>query len=174
MISLNEYKNYLANTYSWSIDNSEELALKRRKLLELKYGDEFLFKVISDSYSFARSVLNSNTINSGYFGNELSDDTTMYINLELHGGWMSDTIFIDSDGRYVSKHIINAIFGRSVLIELRTEEVEREVEDGMFTFDYNYYIYMQGFPEDLSDIKKSLSSNEMKLTKKQRIKDGEI
>lgn len=166
MISLNEYKDYLVNTYSWPIDNSEELILKRRKLLELKYGDEFLSKVIGDSYSFARSVLNSSTINSGYFRNELSDDTTVYINLELHGGWMSDTLFVDSEGRYISKHIIKAIFGRSVLVELRTEETEREVENGMFTFDYNYYIYMQGFPEDLSDIRDSLASDEMKLTKK--------
>ena len=166
MISLNEYKNYLANTYSWSIDNSSELALKRRKLLELKYGDEFLSKVIGNSYSFARSVLNSNTINSGYFRSELSDDTTMYINLELHGGWMSDTLFVDSEGRYISKHIIKTIFGRSSIIELKTEEVEREVEDRMFTFDYNYYIYMQGFPKDLSDIRDSLASDEMKLTKK--------
>lgn len=166
MISLNEYKNYLVNTYSWPIDNSEELILKRRKLLELKYGDEFLSKVIGDSYSFARSVLNSSTINSGYFRNELSDDTTVYINLELYGGWMSDTLFVDSEGRYISKHIIKAIFGRSVLVELRTEETEREVENGMFTFDYNYYIYMQGFPEDLSDIRDSLASDEMRLTKK--------
>lgn len=165
MISLNEYKDYLASSYSWPIDNSEYLALKRKKLLELKYSDEFLSKIIGDSYSFAKSVLNSNTINNGYFRDELSDDTTMYINLELHGGWMSDTLFVDSEGRYISKYIIKTIFGRSVLVELRTEEVEREVEDGMFTFDYNYYIYMQGFPEDLSDIRSFISSNEMKLTK---------
>lgn len=163
MVSLNEYKNYLANTYSWSIDNSEELALKRRKLLELKYGDEFLSKVIGDSYNFAKSVLNSSTINNGYFRDELFDDTTMYINLELHGGWMSDTLFVDSEGRYISKHIIKTIFGRSVLVELRTEEAEREVEDGMFTFDYNYYIYMQGFPENLDEVRKLLSKDELQL-----------
>lgn len=164
MVSLNEYKNYLANTYSWSIDNSEELALKRRKLLELKYGDEFLSKVIGDSYNFAKSVLNSSTINNGYFRDELSDDTTMYINLELHGGWMSDTLYVDSEGRQVSAHIIKTIFGRGIMIELRTEEVEREVEADMFTFDYNYYIYMQGFPEDLSVIRDSITPSEMKLT----------
>ena len=27
MMSLNEYKDYLANTYSWSIDNSSELVV---------------------------------------------------------------------------------------------------------------------------------------------------
>lgn len=32
MMSLNEYKDYLANTYSWSIDNSSELVLKRKKI----------------------------------------------------------------------------------------------------------------------------------------------
>ena len=57
------------------------------------------------------------------------------------------------------------IFGRNVMIELRDEEIEREVEDDMFTFDYNYYIYMQGFPEDLSVVRSSISSSEMKLSK---------
>ena len=49
------------------------------------------------------------------------------------------------------------------MIELRTEEVEREVEDDMFTFDYNYYIYMQGFPENLDEVRKLLSKDELQL-----------
>lgn len=163
MVSLNEYKNYLANTYSWSIDNSEELALKRRKLLELKYGDEFLSKVIGDSYNFARSVLDDESINYGYYKSNVLDDTISYINLGLHGGWMSDTLYVDSEGRQVSAHIIKTIFGRGIMIELRTEEVEREVEDDMFTFDYNYYIYMQGFPENLDEVRKLLSKDELQL-----------
>lgn len=165
MISLNEYKNYLVNTYSWSIDKSEVLVLKRKKVLEKKYSDEFLSKIISDSYEFARSVLDDASINYGYYRNNVFDDTTTYINLGLHGGWMSDTLYVDSEGRYISTHIIKTIFGRNIMIELRTEEVEREVEDGLFTFDYNYYIYMQGFKEDLSAIRDSISSSEMKLTK---------
>ena len=35
MISLNEYNDYLSNTYSCYIDNSSELVLKRKKLLKL-------------------------------------------------------------------------------------------------------------------------------------------
>lgn len=163
MISLNEYKNSLINTYSWSVDSSEELALMRRKVLEKEYSDEFLSKVISDSYEFARSVLEDENINYGYYKGDVSDDTTSYINLGLHGGWMSDTLYVDSEGRYISTYIIKTIFGRNVMIELRTEEVEREVEDDMFTFDYNYYIYMQGFPKDLDEVRKSLSNDVMKL-----------
>mgnify|MGYP004463162281 CR=1 FL=1 len=165
MISLNEYKNYLINTYSWSIDNSEELALKRKKVLEKKYSDEFLSKVISNSYEFARSVLDDENINYGYYKSDVLDDTTSYINLGLHGGWMSDTLYVDSEGRYISTYIIKTIFGRSIMLELRTEEVEREVEDGMFTFDYNYYIYMQGFSKDLGTIGDSITPSKMKLTK---------
>lgn len=30
MISLNEYKNCLINTYSWTIDKSDEFVLKRK------------------------------------------------------------------------------------------------------------------------------------------------
>lgn len=165
MISLNEYKNYLVNTYSWSIDSSEELTLKRKEALIQKYGDEFLSKVIADTYDFARSVLDDENINYGYYRNNIFDDTTIYINLGLHGGWMSDTLYVDSKGRYVSTYIIKMIFGRNVMIELRDEEIVREVEDDMFTFDYNYYIYMQGFPKDLSVVRSSISSSEMKLSK---------
>lgn len=163
MISLNEYKDYLANTYSWSIDNSSELVLKRKKLLELKYGDKFLSKVISDSYDFARSVLDDESINYGYYKSDVLDDTTSYINLGLHGGWMSDTLYVDFEERQVSAHIIKTIFGRGIMIELRTEEVEKEVEDDMFTFDYNYYIYMQGFPENLDEVRKLLLKDELQL-----------
>lgn len=164
MMSLNEYKNCLINAYSWTIDKSDEFVLKRKRVLDKEYGDEFLSKVISDSYDFARSVLDDESINYGYYKSDVLDDTTSYINLGLHGGWMSDTLYVDSEGRQVSAHIIKTIFGRGIMIELRTEEVEREVEDDMFTFDYNYYIYMQGFPKDLSVIRDSITPSEMKLT----------
>ncbi len=166
MISLNEYKNYLISNYKWNIDNSEEFILKRKKVLHQKYEDEFLSRVISDTYLFARSVVEDENMGYGYYKSEVYNDTTTYINLELHGGWMSDTLYVDSEGRYISTYIIKTIFGRSIMIELRTEELEREVDDGMFTFDYNYYIYMQGFPNDLSSIRNSLVSGEMKLIKK--------
>ena len=109
MISLDEYKNYLVNNYNWPMDSSSLLVSKRRDLLREKYSDEFLSRVITDSYSFARSVLNSDTLNSGYFKIYLFEDTTTYVNLGLHGGWMFDTLFIDSEGRYVSKYIIKTI-----------------------------------------------------------------
>ena len=166
MISLSEYKNYLISNYKWSIDSSEELILKRKEILLQKYGDDFLSKVITDTYLFARSVIDDENISHGYYKSEVFDDMTTYINLGLHGGWMSDTLYVDSNGRYISTYIIKTIFGRNVMLELRTEEVEREVEDGMFTFDYNYYIYMQGFPEDLDEVRKSLSNDEMKLKRK--------
>ena len=78
---------------------------------------------------------------------------------------MSDTLFIDSQGRYVSKYIIKTIFGMSVIIQLITEEHERETEDGIFTFDYDYFIYMQGFSTNLDLIRESISNTEIKLTK---------
>ena len=37
---------------------------------------------------------NSDTIDYGYFKSEVPKDTTLFIDLELHGGWMSNTIYI--------------------------------------------------------------------------------
>ena len=76
MMSLNEYKNCLINTYSWTIDKSDMLILKRKRVLDKEYGDEFLSKVISDSYDFARSVLDDESINYGYYKSNVLDDTT--------------------------------------------------------------------------------------------------
>ena len=54
---------------------------------------------------------------------------------------MSDTIYIDSKGRYISKHLIKTIFGKETIIELKIDEVERITDDNICSFDYRYYIY---------------------------------
>ena len=53
----------------------------------------------------------------------------------------------------------------SVIIQLITEEHERETEDGIFTFDTDYFIYMQGFSTNLDLIRESISNTEIKLIK---------
>ena len=131
-------------------------------------SDNYLLKIISDTNSFAKDVLMSDTIDYGYFIIEVNDDEPLFINLELHGGWMSDTIYIYSKGRYISKHLIKTIFGKETIIELKIDEVERITDDNICSFDYRYYIYMQGFSENLNMIKNSILGGNKKLVKKRR------
>lgn len=169
MISLDEYKNYLVNFYSWPMDNSKSLAKKRKEILAKKYSDNYLLKIISDTNSFVKDVLISDTIDYGYFKSKVPNDTTLFIDLELHGGWMSDTIYIDSKGRYISKYLTKVIFGEETIIELTVDEIEKVTDEDICGFDYRYYIYMQNFPANLNKIRNSILCDEKKLVKKRRI-----
>lgn len=168
MVSLEEYKNYLVNFYSWPMDGAKSFIKKRKEILTNKYSDSYLLRIISDTNSFAKDVLISDTIDYGYFNTEVNADEPLFINLELHGGWMSDTIYIDSKGRYISKHLIKTIFGKETIIKLKVDEIERITDDDICGFDYRYYIYMQGFSENLNMIRNSILGDNKKLVKKRR------
>ncbi len=172
VVSLEEYKNYLVNFYSWPMDGAKSFIKKRKEVLTNKYSDSYLLRIISDTNSFVKDVLISDTIDYGYFKTEVNNDEPLFINLELHGGWMSDTIYIDSKGRYISKYLIKTIFGKETIIELKVDEIERITDDEICDFDYRYYIYMQGFSNNLNMIRNSILGDNKKLVK--RRKKGDI
>ncbi len=172
VVSLEEYKNYLVNFYSWPMDGDKSFIKKRKEVLTNKYSDSYLLRIISDTNSFVKDVLISDTIDYGCFKTEVNNDEPLFINLELHGGWMSDTIYIDSKGRYISKHLIKTIFGKETIIELNVDEIERITDDEIYDFDYRYYIYMQGFSNNLNMIRNSILGDDKKLVK--RRKKGDI
>ena len=82
MISLSEYKQHLISVYSWPIDSSMDEFKKRKKIMNDKYPDEYIEKIISDTKDFIYDVLSSKTIKSGYSLKEIHADTTSYIKLE--------------------------------------------------------------------------------------------
>lgn len=166
MISLNEYKNKLVNSYNWPIDNTESEREKRRQLLTKKYSDEYLEQIISDTNSFIKDVLSSETLEYNYFKSKIDDDTTSYIDLNLHGGWKSDTLFIDVTGRIISKFLIQQIFGSDLLIDVKEDEFEDTSDEDILSYYYRYYIYIQGFPSNVSELKKMMLSDEKKLVKR--------
>lgn len=154
MILLKEYKNILVNMYS--CDDNE--LLRRKNVLEKNYSDEYLLKIIKDTYDFAKEVLLSDTIKKGYYKVQTNDNNYKYISLNILNGYNSDTIYIDFYNRFISKNLIKLIFGKQVSIEVQTEEFERPFEDDIWSYDIEHYIYMQGF--------NILNNNEIKLTKK--------
>jgi hypothetical protein len=117
-------------------------------------------------------VLSSETLERGYFKSEIDDDTTSYIDLNLHGGWKSDTLFIDASGRVISKYLIRQFFGSNLDIYVRYDEF-KDISDEdissyyyIVSYYYRYYIYMQGFPSNVSELKNSILSDEKKLIKR--------
>ena len=165
MISLEEYKEYLINYYRYEIDNNVSGRGRRRKELSRKYGDELLEKIINDTYDFIRDVFSSDTIKFGYCKFDLDMDTTSYISLNICGGGFADISFIDNKGRIISKYILGRIFGNQFMIYVKEDVEHRSEDDFVFGIDANYFLYMQGFPENMSDLEKELFGKNKQLVK---------
>ena len=159
MITLNEYKYYLLNNYKYEIDSLPERVKEREQLLTKFYSDEFLNKIINDTYEFTIDIFNCDTLEYGYCKFEIDNDFSCGIDLMISGGGYSDYLFKDSYGRVISEHILKIIFGDLFCIEIKDDEIERECEEGVFSFDYNYSIYMQGFPTNMDEIKEKILNN---------------
>jgi hypothetical protein len=166
MISLSEYKQHLISVHSWPIDNSKDEIEKRKKIMNDKYPDEYIEKIISDTKDFIYDVLSSETIKSGYFLKEIDDDTTSYIKLNLHGGCPSDTLFVDdTSGRIISEYLMKQVFGSYLSIYVKYDEIEDTSDEDILSYYYRYYIYMQGFPENIDEIKESFFGKSKQLLK---------
>ena len=136
--------------------------------MSYKYSDEYFEKIISDTNNFIYDVLSSETVKyGGHFSKEIDNDTTSYINLNLHGGWHSDTLFVDdTSGRIISRYLMQQVFGSYLQIEIKCDEIEDTSDDDILSYYYRYYIYIQGFPENIDEIKGRFFGKNKQLVKK--------
>ena len=157
MITFNEYKEHLINYYRYPIDSTKEKRLEREFHLKRQYDDETLKKIINDTYDFVIEILECDTINFNYYDLSLIEDNSFGISLLISGGGYSDYIYVLDDKRMISDYILKKIFGKSLIIEVKCDEIERECEEDILSFDYYYHFYLQGFPNNLDEIKEELS-----------------
>jgi hypothetical protein len=156
MITLKEYKNHLIEQYRYEIDNVPSKREERKTSLERQFSDAKLQKIINDTYSFIKEVLSYMDQYDTYWDVPIPEDTTSYISLNLTGGYHSDTLYKDDKGRTISHYIIRQIMGDYFYIDVK--EQEREIVDGdIVGFDYDYSLYMQGFPNNKNRILRKLN-----------------
>ena len=165
MISLEEYKKYLLNSYCYPIDSLPDRVKERKYFLERNYPDNFLNKVIEDTYLFVKDIFNCETLKHGYCDFEIDDDTSFGIYLNISGGGYSDNLFEDNEGKIISEYILKTVFGSSFYIEIKCDEIDRDCEEDVLSYDYHYSLYMQGFPNNLDEIKDKYLSDERVLRK---------
>lgn len=165
MITLEEYKEHLVEVYRYPIDTLPENIQKRKDNLERKYKDEYLSEIINDTYNFILEVLNSNTIEKRYCNIPIEEDDTKDISLNLCGGYSSDTIFKDDQGRLISYYIMKKVFGSKFYMHVRAVEegFEDEIEEDLYGFYIHYSLYMQGFPDNIKEIKEELFGKSKEL-----------
>lgn len=155
MINLEEYKNALVNTYMYEIDNSDKMREERRIHLKQHYSDEYLSKIIDDTYIVIRKIFD--ICENGYCNINMNDDTTFYISLNLCGGYFSDRLYIDSDGYFISEYILKNVFGKTLSVEVKDTEYELDMDDSdIMSFGYDYSLYLKGFPDNMDNIKSDI------------------
>lgn len=155
MITLDEYKDELTSVYYYEMDHSEASKENRKDYLNQYYGDEYLNKIINDTYQVIHQIVDSSPI--GYYHIEMNEDTISYISLNLTGGFFSDRIYTDIEGNMISECILKRTFGSSLTVDLKVDEYERNSDDpDIMSFDYHYSLYLQGFPKNMENIKNGL------------------
>lgn len=166
MLTLEEYKMLLINTYRYEIDNNDAKRKERSISLSKQYGDSYLQKIITDTYEFINDIFSQDTINNGYCSFPLAENTTSYISLNLVGGYYSDTLFTVLNNKIISESILENIFGKKFYIEVEEEEIDFETNDeDIISFDCIYSLYMQGFPDNMQEIKEKLFGKSKLLNK---------
>lgn len=154
MISLEEYKKNLIYCYRHECDNNIEMRKLREDKLNKIYSDEYLKKIIEDTYNVVRVILEEQP---DYFMINMDDDTTTYIDLNLIGGFFSDRLFVDSDGNIISEYILKKVFGSQLAVVVMDEEYEYKNDDpDVVSFYYEYFLCLQDFPDNMKSIKKEL------------------
>ena len=154
MITLDEFKNMLMEKFLVNENDYIEL-------LEKKYDDGYLQKIIDDTYDFIREILDSEEIKKGYLVLEDMDEYKKYIDelyLDTQDCKMKERLYIVSDDRIISTKIMNYVFGNKMSIYYSEEERwrESEMEDEEW-WDIVYTIKFRGFPvEKLDEIKNNL------------------
>ena len=74
--------------------------------------------------------------------------------MNLHEGWYSDILFVDDTSeRIISKFLIHQVFGNHLQINIKCDEIEDTSDEDILIYYCRYYIYMQGVPENIDEIK---------------------
>ena len=153
-INLEQYKKYLVSKYSWECDNTEQERLKRMTLLNHRYTDEYLENIIIGTYNFVNKIIEKY---ENIYWNSITiplekEPNISHIELNLHGGWWSDTIVSDSDNNFYSIGLVEKIFGPHFIIEPNRVEFYEEIDEDddlcIVSEIPTYYLYIQ-YPKDI-------------------------
>lgn len=133
MFDLEEYKEEVIAYYRWERDNTEEERIKRRKMLSIRYSDEYLLNIIQNTEEFIYYLINKMETENKVIDDNIytlieleSDKATYYnntLNLNLTGGWPSDTFFYIEKGKLISMSLLRKFF-KCFHIECFCEEVD--------------------------------------------------
>lgn len=163
-INLYDYKEYLIKTYKHECDNDEQSVLKRRNILDKKYADEYLEEIIIGTCNLISKIFEKSRDDYfGYISIPLDEAPNItYIDLNLTGGWMSDTIVKDSMDNFYSVDLLKQVFGSFFIIEPCKVEIIEETDEndnlGIVSEIPSYYLYIQCKKEIIDNVRDSFNN----------------
>lgn len=120
MFDLEEYKEEIIAYYRWERDNTEEERIRRRKMLSIRYSDEYLLNIIRNTEEFIYYLIDKMEQENKIFENVIYDylklederatDILNDLDLFLGGGWPSDTFFYLEKGKLISMSLLHKFF----------------------------------------------------------------
>lgn len=165
MLTLEEYKNILVEKGENTFLNPKE---KRRKYLEERYTDEYLNKIITDTYDFSREIFDMETLKDGFVTFELDLDLLHdflgedYIYTHDGLGRISDFLYCVYEKRMISEAILKEIFGKELLLNAQEHETFFQSEEGSDIMSRNYFslLTISRFPDNMDEIREKLIEDE--------------
>lgn len=178
LFDLDTYKEFLVASYRHKCDDSEVMRNKRRLLLLERYDDDYLQSILEGTESFIIKLLEmSENDYPGFFNIQLQNEPTIkMINLDLTGGWMSDTIVLDSENNHYSVNVLEQVFGRFFSIEPSRIEYDEEVdEDDDFCIVSEiptFSTYIQCSKKSLESVREKFKKIDQKILEKKEKANG--
>lgn len=148
MITKEEYKKQLINAYYNEINNTAIRKKYRKEKLQANYNDEYLNKIIIDTYNFIKKIFNK--IKDNQCKIELKNSLIFNLSLDFIDSYVCDRLYIDVDGNIISSRILKYVFGQNLIVALNIEEKEE------YNFAYDSFLYLQNFPKNMKEIKNDL------------------
>ena len=156
MLTLFEYKELLVNHCKYKFDNTELKKENRRKKLINEYQDDFLEKIIKDTYSFIRLLLDLDLQDKDTYSFPVNNISLINISLNDYIEDNADEIFVFLDNILISKRILKEELGEDFYIAIKEEEHYTGYFDSLVKIKYSEKIDLKNFPDNLDEIEKRL------------------
>lgn len=163
MFTLEEYKKGIINLYYWERDNTNEERNKRKILLDNIYGDEYLKQIIVNTEEFVYYLIDKMIKeNKSFRGiiyayvdleNERASDILNSIDLDLGGGFPSDSLIYLEKDKPISMKLLK-IFFEGFQMECACEEKDiYNEEEGAGHIEEDWYFHISGPTKKFNELK---------------------
>lgn len=169
LFNVDEYRNYLESFFVYKYD--EKTVLERKQQIS-RYSDEYLQKIIDDTETFIKYLVNKlmeekHIFEGNIFTNVPIYDDNKYINNNCIGGWPADCLYhlADFENEFrVSLHLLKKYLGDARIDEDNTIIEDYDEDDDIGSFSVNSFLHISMPLEKFHEISENDNENIKQLS----------